>query len=422
MGNRPLVPDGVGYGRKETGDLDVDSVSAGSPGEGSPVSFGRGEPYADGMVVITTDKNTSSISDGGNLTDVSEAAKSESGSTFTFQGIDANHTILFGSEVDEVGLGDKVKHYGIQLYLVTGTVEVVPRSFIVEIWDGSQWTPVGVMNVGSPIPYRYANELFLRSSVEEFLHYGIKVDTAWAKKTILTKTLYWSRIRIINDLVSVPVFEWWKVVPSGATAVTSDGILGFMGLAKFRKTIQSAGNVFGESGGVTSGTIPVGAGGVPTEWSHEIKNSILNSDGDAIYFQFTLPLGIDTSYPLDFRITCIPTSTGTAPAICIFSCLPQEIAGVLEADPTGGILPVPRSLANTETVTAKAAQAKTVTNIDVSQTSKMLRIEFDGYDVQNYYEGDEVICRFESDDLNGANLAVFSLEINGVLFSLGERV
>ena len=392
----PIIRDDGGYGREEGHEIDIESLTVGTAGDGGEAAFGRGLPYTDGMVVITTDSTATPTTDGGNLIDVSAEAKSESGSTFSFQGTAANHTILIGSEIDDLESGDKVKHYGVGIYIVTAAVEIVKRSFVVEIWNGTQWSPVGVMACGSPNLYKYANEIFIRAANKECVNFGIASDTTWIKKSINGKNLYWARFRITNNLTTAPVFEWWKLVPSGHIAISSNGAFVLRGLSKFKRTIASSGNVFGESGGVTNYTLTVGTGGYPTEWSHEVKNCLLNSNGDTLNYQFVLPKGIDTSLPLDFYVIYIPIAVGTADATCTLSCIPIEVVGVLEADPSGGILPVPRTLVNTESKTAKVGQVSVLSNVDVSQVDKFIAIEFTGFDVSNYYEGDILLFEFEA--------------------------
>jgi len=204
------------------------------------------------------------------------------------------------------------------------------------------------MAIQSSSLYRYANELFIRANSSEYAMFGIDADTTWSKKTISGNNLYWSRIRITNALTTAPVFEQSKLVPSYTESV-SDGTLIFQGLARFRQTIFAAGNIFGESGGVTGANPAVGSGGIPTGWNHVVLNCLLNGNGDAIYMQFVIPRGTDTGQPLSLRAYLSPI-TGTAGTVTMVgSILPLEASGVLEADPSGGTTPVARTLANTET-------------------------------------------------------------------------
>ena len=170
--------------------------------------------------------------------------------------------------------------------------------------------------------------------------------------------------------------------------------------------------------------LPVGSGGIPTGWDHDFKNTKMNNDGDGLYFQFPLPRGIDTAFPIIVNISFVVTNTGTADATVILSFIPVEAAGVLEADPTGGVVPVARTLANTETLTAKAGTAITDSAVDVSAAAlnKIQYANFNGYSIENYYEGDTAFIRFEADDLNLADILVIAIELGGVKFSQGQRI
>jgi hypothetical protein len=423
---RPLSTDADGLGYKEvdplTDELEVGDLSSGLPEDGALSAFGQGLPYTDGMVVITTDNTATSTTEGGNLTDVSADAASPSGSTFTFQGTAINHTILIGSEVDDSFTGDKAKHYGLLVKQTTAAVEITPRSFVVERWDGAAWTAVGILAMRIPEMYRYANEVFIRANSEEFLGYGIDSDTTWSKKTISTKNLFWTRIRVAIALTTVPVFEQFSLA-ANSSLFSQEGIPFFTGLAKFRETLFAAGNVFGETGGIIDASLPVGSGGLPTGWNHDLKNSQMNNDGDAIYFQFPLRRGIDTAFPLHVNISFVVVNIGTAPADSILSFIPVEAAGVFEADPTGGITPVARTLANTELLTAKAGTAfNQALIVDSTALDKVQYATFKGLDISNYYEGDTVFLRFEGDDLNNADIVVTAIELGGVQFTSGQRV
>jgi len=66
---------------------------------GQDSHLGQGPSYTRGMKVITSDSTATSTTDGGNLTDVSAAAASPTGSTFTFQGTAAKplHLLRFSA-------------------------------------------------------------------------------------------------------------------------------------------------------------------------------------------------------------------------------------------------------------------------------------------------------------------------------------
>jgi hypothetical protein len=336
--------------------------------------------------------------------------------------VGANHSILVGSNLS--GSTDFLKHWGIKVAQTTAATEVTPKSFIFEIWDGSEWVEMSVMATHSSLFYRYANEVFIRENISEHIRFGLNTNSTWAKKTIDGKNLYWSRIRIQTTLTTAPVFDQFKL-STNRSEINSDGTHTFHGSSRFRQSLIASGNIFGEEGaGVVDVAVSVGTGGLPTGWNHNVKNSELNQNGDAIHTQFTLPRGIDTSQPLNIKVIFTPSPAGADAAEAIMSVLPVEVAGISEADPTGGIVPVSRTVANTETLTAKVAQTLTDSSVDAATTGKLVSLSFTDFDISDYYEGDMVLIRFELNDDgdNNVDLAVFSLEVSGVNWTHGDKL
>lgn len=385
--------------------------------------FGEGDSYVRGMVVITTDGTAGASADGGNLTDVSANAASGSGSTFTFQGVTSGHAIMFGSTLTD---GAVLKHWGLRLEQTTAAVEVTAKSFVYEIWDGANWIEVGAMATHSTLFHRYGNEHFIRANTPEHVRYGIDDNTTWSTKLISGDTLFWSRIRIATTITTAPVFEQSKLSTSRFKAGI-DGTNTYHGNARFRRTLVAAGNVFGESGGVTDFTSDVGSGGLPTGWGHVVKNSSLKGNGDAVYTQFPLPAGIDTSHPVfvDFIYEIQSTGAGDD-AVLICSFKPIEVIGALVADPAGGVTPTRRVAANTNTLTAVAGEGDITSGLNIVTTviNKLFTVRFGPFTVEDYYEGDMVAIRLEFDDDGTANvdLRIWALAVTGVLWTAGEKL
>lgn len=394
----------------------------GRPELGTVMCTGQGEPVTRGLVVITTDSTATSTTEGGNLTDVSTEAQSFSGSTFSFQGTAADHTILIGLDLENGT--DKLTHHGLQIIQTTAAVEVTPKSFVFEYWDGAAWTEFNVLSISFVESYRYANEVFIRANTNEMIRFDNTIQSGWTKKTISGDNLFWSRIRIDTAVTTAPVFQQFRAQRSFGE-FAQDGITRFYGESRYKVTLLSAGNLYSETGGVANFNLTVGTGTNPTQsWSHRGNNQQMNGAGDAIYLQFTIPRGICTSCPLQIIISYIPEQAGASTdASIIISALPVEIQGVNEADPTGGTVPVARTLANTETITANNAQFTTVSTPIVDNT-KIQTIESDPIDISNYYEGDMVFIRIETDSMGSANKDIFilSVELNAVLWSPGERL
>lgn len=397
--------------------------------QGRETVFGQGDSYTRGMKVYTTDATADSTNDGGNITDVSVEAASPADSTFTFQGVTANHTILLGSTLtgSATGSADVIKHWGIKSKQTTQAIEDgtanLKRSFAIEIWNGSAWIEVGSLATHSSKFYRYANELFIRANNTEHVRYGIDSSTTWEKKTINGFNLFWSRIRISTTVTQAPVFERFKIHSSRSEA-NEDGTMTYHGLARFRNSIVAAGNVYGESGGVLAANTPLGAGGVPTGWTHNSPNSLLNGDGDAIYFQFTLPHGIDTSFPVRFGVKySIDANAGSDPTL-IAGFYPAEVTEVLQAHPSGSnVDPVARVLEDTHALTTNAALSDSQV-VSGSVTGVVFSREFGPFSVASYYEDDMVFCRLELDDdgATNCNVTVHSIEIDGAQWTLGAKL
>ena len=383
---------------------------------GSKLFSGRGPSYSTGIKVFTTDNTATSVLDGGNFIDETAAAQSREASTFTFQGTSVNHTILWTTQrLDPAG--SNLKHWGIQMQQV---VAGLAGSYVMEIWDGAAWTEVSCMTTSEAETYRYANNLFIRADNTEIMRLGIDDDTTWATKTINAVTGYWIRARIATTVTTLPTFQRWWVAPS-FTLINAEGQRTAMGLSQWKETLVGSGNIFGESGGVVNASIAVGSGGLPTGWNQVLLNAELNGNGDAIYFQFPLPNGVCTAYPVNIKAVYSLNPVGSSPPDMICSFLPAEVAENLVADPAGGISPVPRAIGSTDTLTANAAQTSSVT-VPNNTANKLSIIDFGGFDVSSYYEDDIMVMRIEMDNGNGGDVVIWSLIIEGVIFSDGKNI
>ena len=396
--------------------------SIGRPEYGRQFITGEGAPYTQHMVVLTTDNNADSTHDGGNFIDVSTEAASPSGSTFSFQGITANHTILISTSRESAT--DDLRIQSLRFLQTTAAVEISAKSFVFEKWDGADWVIMQVMAHEATDLYRYANSVFLRASSSEVI--VVRPLATWAKKTINGANHYWMRVRIATTVTTAPVFERMLLEHSNSR-FNAQGIQIFNGLSKFKATIAVGGNIFGESGGVAGGNIAVGSGGLPTGWDHAIKNSIMNQDADAIYFQSDILRGFCTSCPVTILVTLVARDNITAVSAASFitSFLPMEVAGILTANPNGDPTPVARTLALTETLTAKVAQYDTQAVIaDATAYNKFQEINFGDFDISDYYEGDSFSVRIEMDYDGGNNqaFAIWSVAVTGYKWTHGARL
>ncbi|NRA75124.1 MAG: hypothetical protein HRU16_04215 [Planctomycetes bacterium] len=400
----------------------------GFPELGSGLVVGEGSSYSDGIKVISTDGTETmvgSVVTGGSQVDETAAAQSRSGSTLTFQGTGVGNAIYFASS-RETTAGAALKHWAAK---VTQVAAGVDGSYVMEIWDGAAWVGVGVQASSEVETYRYSSDVFLRAASDEFLQYGIDTETTWGLATAdeagtVIGPSYWVRWRITSTVTTLPTFETAWLSPS-QLQINSLGRRRALGLALWRETLIIGGNVFGESGGVQSGNILVGSGGVPTGWTQNAPNSRLNNSGDAIYTQLIIPYSLCTAFPL--KITPVYSVEGSQPVTVAptgtVSVLPVEVQGVDVADPAGGLVPIPRTLANTDTLTANAGQAVGPTALTGTTTTENFALStvFSSFDINGYYGGDLIMIRFEmdSDGTPNQDLTMWTLILEGVAFSDG---
>jgi len=399
-------------------------MALGFPELGSALSVGRGEPYSDNIKVVTSDSTATSTTLGGSLTDVTAEAQSRTSSTFTFQGVAADHCIYIATNRQDA-TGTPLKHWG---HVFDQVVAGVGGSYVCEIWNGSAWVDVSVMASSEAELYRYANSVFLRASSTETVQLGADENTAWTTNTVDGVTSYWTRWRIATGLTTAP--EWERVRLEESSASTNRlGQLKARGLARWRSQLFGVGNVWGEvgGGGAADANIDVGSGGAPTGWTQKIKKGGLNSNGDSISFQFQIPEGICTAFPLYFNLHYSYYGVNTpvtAGADVIISYLVLASGNVDIADSAGAIVPVKRAATDAEGYESKAAVALTETGATgaILATPQVLR--FGPVDISDYYVGDQVVMRIEMDqETTPANdLAVWTLVADGVRFTTGDRL
>ena len=268
------------------------------------------------------------------------------------------------------------------------------------------------------------------------MRFGIDESDGWDSLNIASfggHTAKWIRITMVTPPASLPQFDlvWLE---ASHTEVNDNGVLNFFGNALYKDTLVSAGNIYGESGGVVSGNVPVGSGGLPTGWDHNIKNSVLNQNGDAIYFQAALPKGICTAYPLDIVIYYgldpgdSAGSITTSPQF-ITSFLARGSSGTKVNDPSGGLVPTPRTIQNTPTLTSTPGSFVTSNLVETglpinTYAGKPISIQDISFDIDDYYEGDGFLVRIELDNDGTPNqdVTIFAVEVDVVKWALGERI
>lgn len=426
----------------------ADQMSVGFAERGTAVSVGRGAPYTTGMVVYTTDDTASRTVDGGNLTDVTTEATSKEGSTFTFQGAGANHSILVGVRRQDLS-GHPLKFYGLETFI--GSQASSGGTYVFESWNGSQWVETMGMCTNADKGFSYGTDYFIRPNTDEFIRLGLNEfiespitdfgvsAVTWSNKTINSIDAYWLRIRVGTDVTgSLPNFERFKILDS-IYSFSKNGVPSAKGLAQFRKTINLNGNIWSGTDGMGNAlsnfSRTVGSGG--NSYTHYFENSNMDDTGKSVNIQFPLPIGTCTAFPITFKLVMeVNGAAGVIDSdICVLttSALPEKVAGTLIADSSGGVEPIKRTIDQTPTITTDNPYRKTVTILPEGYTpgvttwadidSKVFELDMGEINVQTIYEGDIVMLKFECTTIDaGAEIVVYSLIVEGVSHQDGKGI
>jgi len=436
-----------------------DQLSAGVTEKGIEASFGRGAPYTNGMVVLTTNSTATDILDGGNITDISSTAGNKSG-TFQFQGTAANHTILIGS-VRKDELGNALKFYGLDTIIDTGDTT---GTYSFEIWaptisiPAGQWVTITAMCTSQLEGYPYGQSYFLRDDSSEFHRFGIDNTYGYSStgdfefekltwdgtKTIAGVTSYWVRIRKTNGLGN-PTFQRFKLMDSSFN-ISKNGVPSGTGLGMFRKTISLSGRIW-------SGTIagmgslgdysPFGGVGDSTGdvFAFEINKSEMSS-GQETNVTFPIPIGTCTAFPI--KIKCVFNFQGGTDTLTInnhvitASALPQAGSGNLVADSLGGTTLVRRDFTDADLLLAAGSRNPNVTPLTIDGSNNIIEgavagttwaslenmvheIELCEVDISDYYENDLILLNIFYNTGNSA-VTPFSLIVEGVFHQDGAGI
>jgi hypothetical protein len=194
--------------------------------------------------------------------------------------------------------------------------------------------------------------------------------------------------------------------------------------------------VFSEDGSVGDTTITVGTGAVT--WNQPLRDSSITSTAVSLGSQIAIPGGICTAFPLFITLYYVPyrTTSGTSSTVTTvmtgkMDAIPIEASGILVADPLGGITPVPRSVADTETLINKSGTTftKNLTEVgeNITGTSgrEVRTVKYGPFFIDDYYEGDLLFFRFSINTFGtlSAGSAAFKMvgmDIEGIAFSDGR--
>jgi hypothetical protein len=390
----------------------------GHPELGSGLSAGEGANYSTNNAVFTTDGTTDAASglgaDGTGFVDVSVAAESVDGSSFSFQGTTAGHSIMWCTKrVDSSNT--TLKHWGLEVDQI-GAAATGSGNFIIEYQNASSsWTEIGSMAVSSEEQYRYANKLFLRANSEERIYAGISGSASWDPTEINGVTGRWMRARIESTITTAPVFERFRLIPSH-TEINKRGQKFASGLAQWKKTV-SLGGLKWSGAKLANASFTVGTG---TTFTQDLDGSILDQNGDYANTQFLIPAGTCTAFPIQIKFFYAFNNATPVLTSVTISHYVAQVQGNLIADPGGATVPIIRTAANTETFITNAAVPSTQ-NTSVAELNKVFSLTKDTpADIAGSYSGDMIFVHFEVPTVTGDDIILLGMELEGIAFTEGD--
>lgn len=271
----------------------IGELHVGTPENATEASIGEGDSYTRGMLVYTWD--------GSDFVNISTAAASVTGSTFTFPNINDGTAIYVASSLQTIT--DRIAHFGIKSSVATAA-DYGSGKILVEFWNGSAWEETNVMETHADPKYiPHSNQIFLQTG-----NYQIRYDVnlainGWDKNDPVSyeTDLYWVRFRIDGGIDDPPIFEQFKL-HSNRFEVNSDGWIEYFGSARpigvlpwDMGLVEPANSSPLDQDIFISDNVGVG----------RKENKFANTATDRVGLNAYLPLDLDTSSPIELRWSII---------------------------------------------------------------------------------------------------------------------
>lgn len=199
------------------------------------------------------------------------------------------------------------------------------------------------------------------------------------------------------------------------TVINAKGQKFAAGLAQWKKRISLNPDLGG--GMLTDETYTVGSGG---NISFTVKDVVLDAatgNGSVAGSILEIPSGLCTAFPLAIKLIYAFNTTSTA-TVLNFKHYVAQLQGNLIADPSGAIIPIERTAANTEVWTTNAA------SVDSQSTPAGVADKFFSLtkttpaDISAAYEGDMIFVEIDITTMN-SELTMVALQIEGIAFTEG---
>ena len=261
-------------------------------------AFGEGDSHVNMFVYTETS--------GSVFTNVTTAAKSVAGSTFTFPGVEVDNAIYVCNNLDD-GTNSLI-HHGIK-YITSGVAVIGAGEIALEYWNGSSWIEFNGMVTDGDVPFLpYAKQYFEGIGGFQLRYNPLMVNDNWVANDPMSlgDDYFWIRIRIKTEISIAPTFEQFKI-HSSRSEKNGDGYDEFFGNSRnWLQLPVNVGSAKPVEGAMQNQTIytdeNVGVG-------YQVNKFTATSD---IWgFGFTIPNNIDTSAPILFRFVGLFSASHT---------------------------------------------------------------------------------------------------------------
>ena len=215
----------------------------------------------------------------------------------------------------------------------------------------------------------------------------------------------------------------------------------------FRKTISVSGRVWSGApaamGGTTLGNTQTVMGNTSAvNWTQQFNDS-LGVLGDTWNVQIPIPIGTCTAFPITISWemehkggTGIIDDPAADDFLNIF-VLPTKPSGSLIADSTGGKIPIKRTLAQTDQLSAAGSRDPLSVTVGIlpegytpgsttwaDVSNQIHEIELAKVDISTLYETDTLIIQivFDATSASGGSIVPYSLVVDGVAHQDGKGI
>jgi hypothetical protein len=330
----------VGEG-DDKGLICTEQWSVGSPDSPKESVFGSGDSYPIGTEDgLATDPpkvgsvwhcviaGTTGLSITGAVDKTATMSSDAGSATGFFGGNTAGKYILVGSDYKYGGIKTKWDTLG----------DVDPDNIVVEYLKDSSpsWIQSSFMVTDSNFKYtQHADKISTNQSEQILVGFDPdELPTVWGKVTLningTNYTKYWSRFRIVSDIISDPVIEQLKLHTEGSFEIEADGSTSYRGKARYEKELLVHWHLTEALEGFSPGDTNIDfADGLSIVYK---DNKLVDTKTDGRGGYVIMPSGIDTSIPLQFEVLWQPLAATAGDIITEVRTAQIRVGDVLDGN------------------------------------------------------------------------------------------